>query len=204
MEHAPGDDRLQMEAVDTHVVEVQTWMYVMPVEAGQMELEDCRSSFVEEREWDPQNLQQVSLVGRGAMATRWVPSKREMGGCCERRCFDEEQTGGQGFQRVGWTQGNFVRSNAAVGSGEAVLSMVATYSSDGRVKKVMIVCQKSTLESALQGRRLHRFVHESGSRAGSVQQAEFLAVRFPQGGVGVFFLPKSWSRLMFGEDSGAR
>ena len=56
MEHAPGDDQMQMEAVDIQVMEVQTWMSVMSVEGRQMELEDCRSSFVEEREWDPQNL----------------------------------------------------------------------------------------------------------------------------------------------------
>ena len=56
MEHAPGDDQMQMEAVDTQETEVQTWMSVMSVEGRQMELEDCRSSFVEEREWDPQNL----------------------------------------------------------------------------------------------------------------------------------------------------
>ena len=118
---------------------------------------------------------------------------------------NEEQTGGQGFQRVGSAQERVVRSDSAVGSCEGRLEHgrheeQRRSGEEGHDDR----CQESTLESALQGGRVHRVAHGSGSRAGSVRPAEFLTVRFPQGvvGVGRVFMPMSRIRWISGEEVG--
>ena len=201
MEDADGDDQMQMETEEIAEVEVQRWMNVMLVEEEQNELKDCESTVVEERELDPEKvkdarleevqfMQKKTIVGRGAVAKRWMPSKPEMGGRRERRWIDKEQAGCQRFQRFGSAPGRLLRSYTTIGSCKGRIDFgshveqqwSSEESHDDR-------CQESTLESAWQGGRLHRVTTRSRGRAGSVWQAQLLVVRIPQGGVGVGRLP---------------
>ena len=61
MEDDLGDDQTQMETEDIAEVEVQRWMSVMLVEEEQIELKDCESTFVEERELDPEKVKEARL-----------------------------------------------------------------------------------------------------------------------------------------------
>ena len=83
-------------------------MSVMSVEGRQLELENCESSFVEERELGPEKGKEAKLekvhfqagdtvVEPGSAASRWMSDKRGWGDVV----FDQEETGGQGFQRLG-------------------------------------------------------------------------------------------------------
>ena len=52
---------MQMETEEIAEVEVQRWMDVMLVEEEQIELKDCESTFVEERELDPEKVKEARL-----------------------------------------------------------------------------------------------------------------------------------------------
>ena len=82
-------------------------MCVMLVEEEQIELKDCESTFVEERELDLEKvkearLDEVQFIQEKRLwdvvrwPKRWMPSKPEMGGR-ERRWIDKEQAGCQRF-----------------------------------------------------------------------------------------------------------
>ena len=68
----------------------------------------------------------------------------------------------------------------------AVLGMATTKSSDGTVKKVMLIDAKKAHLNPLYKEDVYiELPLEVKGRAGSVWQAQFLAVRIPRGGVGV-------------------
>ena len=181
MEDDLGDDQMQMETEEIPEVEVQRWMNVMLVEEEQIELKDCESTFVQKRELDPEKvkearLEEVQFMQKKRLwevvpwpkdgfpvSLRWVDVVKGDGSTRSR-------LGCQRFQRFGSAPGRLLRSYTTIGSCKGSIE----YGS-----------HESTLESALQGGRLHRVTTRSRGRAWSVWQAQLLVVWIPQGGIGV-------------------
>ena len=176
-----GDDQMQVETEEIAEVEVQRWMNVMLVEERELDPEKVKEARLEEvqfmqkkRLWDvvpwpkdgcPVSLRWVDVVkGDGSTRSRLVA--RDFKG------LDRHRDDFFAATPIGSCKGRI-----EYGSHEEQ-QRSSEESHDHR-------CQESTLESALQGGRLHRVTTRSRCRAGSVWQAQLLVVRIPQGGVGV-------------------
>ena len=130
-------------------VEVQRWMDVMLVEEEQIELKDCESTFVEERELDPERVKEARLEEVQFMQKKRlldvVPWPKD--GCpVSLRWVDVVKGDGLTWIRLVARDFKGLDRHAAtpppLEAVRAVLSMAATKSSNGPVKKVMMIDAK--------------------------------------------------------------
>ena len=196
MEDNLGDDQMQMETEEIAEVEVQRWMNVMLVEEEQIELKARSLRTVEE-----------TIVGRGAVAKRWMPSKLEMGGRRERRWIDKERAGCQSFQRFGLAPGRLLRSYTTIGSCKDRIEYGSHEEQQWSSEESHYDrCQESTLESALQGGRSASSYHQKSGQsrvsvASSTSGCTDSARRRRRGKTSMLRL---WRRQVFEEELGAR
>ena len=80
-------------------------------------------------------------MGRCALAKRWVPSEREMGGRCERRWIDKELVA-RDFTGSDRHRDDLFAATPLLEAVRSVLSTAATKGSDGPLKKVMMIDAK--------------------------------------------------------------
>ena len=148
-----GDDQMQMETEEIAEVEVQRWMDVMLVEEEQIELKDCESTFVEERELDPEKVKEARLEEVQFMQKKrlWdvVPWPKD--GCpVSLRWVDVVKGDGstrrrlvaRDFKGMDRNRDDFFAATPPLEAVRAVLSVAATKSSNGPVKKVMMIDAK--------------------------------------------------------------
>ena len=153
MEDDLGDDQMQMETEEIAEMEVQRWMSVMLVEEEQIELKDCESTFVEERELDPEKVKEARLEDVQftqekrlwdvvpwpkdgcPVSLRWVDVVKGDGSTRSRLVARDLK----GLDRQRY---DFFAATPQLEAVRAVLSMADTKSSKSPVKKVMMIDAK--------------------------------------------------------------
>ena len=180
MEDDLGDDQMQMETEEIAEVEVQRWIDVMLVEEEQIELKDCESTFVEERELDLEKVKEARFEEVQFMQKKrlWdvVPWPKD-GRPVSLRWVDVVKVDGstgsrlvaRDFKSLDRHRDDFFAATPPLEAVRAVLSMAVKKFSNGPVKKVMMIdAKKAHLNPRLQGGRLHRATTRSRGRAGKL------------------------------------
>ena len=172
MEDDLGDDQMQMETEEIAKVEVQRWMDVKMVE------ETVRARSLRRRELDPEKVKEARLEEVQFMQKKrlWdvVPWPKD--GCpVSLRWVDVVKGDGstrsrlvaRDFKGLDRHRDDFFAATPPLEAVRAVLSMAATKSSNGPVKKVMMIdAKKAHLNPRCKGGRLHRVTTRSRGRAG--------------------------------------
>ena len=153
MEDDPEGDQMKVDGEEIGEVEVQKWIGVMSAEGGQLEWDDSEDLFGGEGELDPKKVKEARLEEVQFMKDRglWdvVPWPKE--GCpVSVRWVDVLKGDGttrsrlvaRDFKGADRHRDDLFAATPPLEAVRAVLSMAATESSDGSVKKLMLIDAK--------------------------------------------------------------
>ena len=153
MEDNSGDDQMKVDGEEIREADVRNWIGAMSVEGGQLELDDGEGQFGGEAELDPEKVKEARLEevqfmkdrglwdvvprpeGVNPVSVRWVDVVKSDGSTRSRLVARD-------FKGADRHRDDLFAAIPPLEAVRAVLSMAATASSDGAVKKLMFIDAK--------------------------------------------------------------